>query len=243
MSVAVVTTFSPKGYEVYGRRFIDTFSAGWPDDVRLYVYFEGEKPKDASERATWISLDEDMDRKRFMEKYEDIEDKPGDYRFRVVRYSHKVWAQTAAPRDTQYLCWLDADCETQNHVTGELLAACLPELGKLASFLDRPYARHTETGFIAYNMNACASDFLDEFRRMYVSGDVVTLPEWHDCAVFDHVRRKFQRAGHRFHNLCPGAMGLNVFEQSPLAKFIRHNKGPARKQKEYGDPMLSMEEA
>jgi hypothetical protein len=242
MSVAVVTTFSPKGYEVYGRRFIESFALGWPEDVKLYVFHEGDKPKDASERAAWFSLDDDMDRKRFMERHEDIEDRPGDYRFRVVRYSHKVWAQTSAPRDAQHLVWLDADCETLNHVTADLLGACLPPAGLTAAYLARPYARHTETGFISYNMNACGSDFLDEFRRMYTSGDVVTLPEWHDCMVFDFVRRRFERAGHRFHNLCPDAVGLNVFEQSPLAKFIRHNKGPARKQKEYGDPMLSMEE-
>jgi hypothetical protein len=41
-SVAVVTTFSPRGYEVYGRRFIETFAKYWPDGpVRLFVYYEG----------------------------------------------------------------------------------------------------------------------------------------------------------------------------------------------------------
>lgn len=239
--IGVVTTFSEKGYRVYGKRMIASFDLYWPKDVKLYVYYEGAKPQDASERAQWFSLDEDQDRARFMLNHKDIEERPGDYRFRVVRYSHKVWAQTSAPRD-RYLIWLDGDTETQNKVTDDLLKQVLPPDGKVAAYLARPYHRHTETGFISYNMNSCAGDFLDEFRRLYTSGDITTLPEWHDCAGFDFVRRRFERAGHRFHNLCPGAYGLNVFEQSPLAKFVRHNKGPARKDQEYGDPMLSMEE-
>lgn len=235
--VIVVTTFSPKGYEVYGRRMIESFVESWPKEARLHIYYEGEKPADASAQVEWISLDDDADRRAFMAAHKDREDVIGDYRFRIVRYCHKVFAQTAAPRE-DYLIWLDGDTITTNHVSLEFLNTVLPPADKVASYLARPYHRHTETGFIAYNMKAGGSEFLDELRRLYTSGEIKNLPEWHDCMAFDAARRKFERKGYRFHNLCPGAFGLNVFEQSPLSKFLKHNKGPDRKERAYGDPML-----
>lgn len=242
MTFAVVTTFSPKGYEVYGRRFIESFAQHWPADVPLYVYHEGEKPTDANPRANWMPLDDDKDRARFMETHQDKPDRADDYRWCVVRYSHKVWAQTAAPRDTDHLIWTDADCETFAPVTEAMLRAVCGDQGQAGSFLGRPYHRHSETGFISYNMKSCGDWLLDALRQFYVLGDVLNLSEWHDCMAYDFMRRKFERAGHRFKNICPDAKGLSVFEQSPLKAFIRHNKGPDRKQKTYGDSMLSMEE-
>jgi len=238
MKLSVVTTFSPKGYEVYGRKMIESFATYWPTDVPLYVYYEGEKPADAHERATWMPLESDEDRTAFLKDHSAHD--PNDYRFNAARYSHKVFAQTRVFKfiaDGSYLFWMDADTETKNLITREVVDQLIPPGDKIASYLARPYHRHTETGFIGYGPNA--GPFLDEMRRVYVSGEIFKLPEWHDCAVFDHVRVKFERQGYRFHNLCPEAMGLAVFEQSPLARFIRHNKGPERKDREYGDPMLT----
>lgn len=230
--ISVVTSFSPKGYEVYGRVMIESFARFWPEDVKLYVFHEGDKPADASERAIWRSLDDDPDRTAFMATHKD---EGTDYRFRVCRYSNKVWAMTAAPW-SQYMIWLDGDTETVNPVTPDALWRLLPPDGKIASYLARPYFRHTETGFLAFGPTA--GYFLAEMRRIYTSDEVMKLPEWHDCAVFDHARVKFERTGNRFHNLCPTAMGLDVFEQSPLAAIVKHHKGPKAKAKVYGNSML-----
>lgn len=235
--ITLITTFSPKGYAVYGRRMIGSVANYWPQDVRFLVYHEGEKPEDAHPRAEWVSLDDDKDRAAFMASHKDVEQTPGDYRFRVVRYSHKVWAITGAPR-SRYMIWLDADSETLNPVTHDYLRKLLPSPAKVAAYLGRPYHKHSETGFISFDTHAGGSEFLDELRKLYISGAVKTLPEWHDCMAFDFVRRKFERAGYRFDNLCPDAIGLSVFEQSPLDKIVKHNKGPERKEIAYGDPML-----
>lgn len=240
MTYTVVTTFSPRGYEVYGRKFIDSFAKLWPADVPFYVYYEGEKPADANERATWKPLDEDVDRQKFMATHTDKD--PRDYRTCVVRFSHKVFAMTGAPRDTDNLIWCDADCETFAPVTHDMIKGVCADPGQVGSFLGRPYARHTETGFWSVRMNNCGDDFLDELRRTYTSGDILNLNEHHDCMAFDYVRRKFERAGHRFKNICPLAKGLEVFEHSRLSQFITHNKGPDRKLKNYGDSMSAMQE-
>lgn len=235
MKYAVVTSFSPRGYEVYGRKFIDSFSRFWA--YPLYVYYEGEKPLDACERAIWKSLDEDVDRQKFMTKHKDTDLR--DYRKCAVRYSHKVFAMTGAPRDHENLIWIDADCETFAPVTDEMIKGVCADPGQVGSFLARPYHRHTETGFWSVRMNNCGADFLDELRRAYTSGEIFNLSEWHDCMAFDFVRRKFERAGHRFKNLCPTAQGLDVFSHSRLKDFIKHNKGPDAKLRVYGDDMVA----
>lgn len=229
MKVSVVTTFSPEGYELYGRRMIESFKY-WPDDVKLYAFYEGEKPQDANERAIWKSLDADMDRALFIKMYGGKDD-PFDYRFRPVRYSNKVWAYTSLPND-DYLIWLDADTETVAKVTPEIMDELLPSGGEVASYLARPYYRHTETGFIGFAPGQQA--FLKEIRRLYTSGELLFLPEWHDCAAFDRARKTFERKGFAFHNLCPDATTLDVFEHSPLAGVIEHNKGPRSKATAYG---------
>lgn len=239
MKVAVVTTFSPKGYEVYGRRMVETFVANWPKDVWLHVFYEGEKPADADERAIWHSLDADQDRAKFLEVHKDPPMGPNewDYRQNIATYSHKVFAMTGAPRDCDYLLWLDADSETIAKVQEEFLPKIVSDR-HVATYLGRPWWRHSETGYIAFNMKAHGSEFLDDLRMLYTGGIIATLKEKHDCWAFDHVRVKWERNGFRFHNLCADAHGIDVFSQTPLGLIMKHNKGPNEKMRAYGNAML-----
>lgn len=242
-SFAVVTTFSPKGYRVYGRPMIETFAKHWPADVPLYVYYEGETPADANPRAEWLSLDTDPDRSRFMAEHRDApyDGKHLNYGQWPVTYCHKVFAYTAAPRLTDYLIWLDGDTETFGPVTQDLLERIAPGREQPASYLGRPWWRHSETGFICFNLRY--PDFLNTLRAVYTSGRVDQLPEQHDCAAFDDVRRRWEWDGHRFRNLSAKGFGLEVFEQTELAGVMRHNKGAASKMVAYGRDMLPPVEA
>lgn len=241
MKYSVVTTFSPRGYEVYGRRMLRTFTQWWPDDVDLYVFYEGERPSDATDRAMWISLDKDQDRAEFIRthnepKQERVSNWQDYYTQCVVTYCHKVFAMTSVPVEKGRLFWIDGDTETIDFVTHDYLASLLP-VGYICSFLDRPY-KHTETGFLGFNLNEkWGRNFLRDLRRVYTSDDIMKLPEKHDCAAFDYVRAMYEEAAFKFYNLCPGAKGLDVFSQSPLHKVFRHNKGPRGKTQAYNHPM------
>lgn len=236
-SFAVVTTFSPEGYRVYGRRMIETFAKRWPADVPLYVYYEGDKPADAPQ-AVWRSLDVDPDRAGFMTSHKDapFDGKHLNYGQWPVTYCHKVFAYTAAPRLTDYMIWLDGDTETFGPVTQDLLERIAPAHEQPASYLGRPWWRHSETGFICFNLRF--PDFLDTVRSIYTSGRIDELTEQHDCAAFDDARRSWEWDGHRFRNLSSAGYGLEVFEQTELASVMRHNKGASGKMVAYGKDML-----
>ncbi len=231
MKIAVVTSFSQRGYEVYGRRMIETFDKYWPADIPLYVYYEGDKPEDASERATWMPLDDDEDRARFMAKHRDH---PIDYRRQPVKFCHKVFAVTAAPRDADWLIWLDGDVDTVAPVTHEFLAKVLSD--GVAVYMGRDWWIHTEAGFIAYRLNEHGRAFLDDLRSYYTLGTVLTLPQWHDCMAFDHLRRTYERAGHEFRDLGANyhGPGLDVMPHTALGAVMRHYKGPKQKRLAYG---------
>ena len=230
--VAVVTTFSPRGYEVYGRRFIETFNEFWPDGpVKLFVYYEGDKPDDAVEWADWRCLDNDTDRAKFMVRFQDPVDPVWDYTKGIVKYSHKVWAMTSVPRSYERIFFLDGDTETIAPVTMDYLDSLLPK-GHVASYLGR--RRHSETGFLGFNTRDGGDDFLHDLRLFYKRGEIDKLPAKHDCAAFDFMRSMYEEKAYKFFNLSPNCEGLNAFRQSPLHTHFRHNKGPGGKSKAYG---------
>lgn len=231
--VAVVTTFSPRGYEVYGRRFIESFAKYWPDGpVRLFIYHEGDKPSDAVDWADWRNLDDDIDRFKFMARFQDPTDRVWDYTKGIVKYSHKVWAMTSVPRSYERIFFFDGDTETIAPVTMDYLDSLAPK-GYVASYLGR-HRRHSETGFLGFNTRDKGDDFLRDFRLVYKKGDIAKLPAWHDCAAFDFMRGMYEEAGFKFLNLSPDCKGLDAFSQSPLYGVFRHNKGPGGKTEAYG---------
>lgn len=57
-SIAVVTTFSQKGYIAHGHKMIQTFDRKWPKNVDLYVYYENKKPNIKSKRIHYINIED-----------------------------------------------------------------------------------------------------------------------------------------------------------------------------------------
>jgi len=236
-SITVVTTFSRKGYEVYGQRMLDSFNKFWPKDIPLYVYYEGDEEYTDDEEELlkwyWTPLDDDEDRAAFMARHTDH---PVDYRRQPIKFCHKVFAVTAAPRETDFLIWLDGDIETKAPVTHAFLDSVLPD-DCVATYMGREWWQHTESGFVAYN---CATksgrEFLDDMRLWYTHDAVIDLPQQHDCMVFDGLRKIYEQRGHKFNDLGKDyrGEGLAVMPHTPLGTVMKHNKGNKQKREAYG---------
>jgi hypothetical protein len=88
-------------------------------------------------------------------------------------------------------------------------------------FLNRS-RQHSEIGFWAVRLKPRTRQFLHEIAEVYRSDAFLDLPEWHSAFVWDHVRKQ---SGLVEQHLCrPGLTG-HVWPHSPLAKFMRHDKG------------------
>ena len=53
-SITVVTTFSDAGWEQYGKRFVETFTQHWPQDIKLKIYCDSVQP--GYPEVEWIKL-------------------------------------------------------------------------------------------------------------------------------------------------------------------------------------------
>jgi hypothetical protein len=234
----IVTSMHARGYEDYGKRFIDTFEEFWPRNYELWVYAEGFEFEPASSRTRSIDLlASSPDLVAFRDRHGQIAARRGataegyKYKFDAVRFSHKSFAivHAAAHCETRWMAWVDADTVTKRPVPVDLVASLL-EPGAFVAYFGRS-GNHTETGFVAYDLaHAGAREFFETIRRIYVSDEVFRLREWHDCEVFDVARTVLAAQGKiTSRNLSPKGQTAHPIVNSPLGEFIDHLKGPIRK--------------
>ena len=88
--------------------------------------------------------------------------------------------------------------------------------------------RHTETGFIGYNLNRKETyDFIRKNTEYWIDESVLSLPFKTDCHTFDAVRFQLPL---NYNNLCEpmgevSPIGSRVIEDSVLGSFLTHHKG------------------
>ncbi len=89
---------------------------------------------------------------------------------------------------------------------------------------------HTETGFLGFDLSRPnAAEFFDTVQRIYLSGEVFRLREWHDCEVFDVARTVLTAQGRiTARNISPGGT-IHPIANSVLGEYIDHLKGFERK--------------
>ena len=236
--VTVTTSMHHAGYEEYGRRFIETFEPGWPDNYRLRIYAEGFPLHPGSSRTTVLDLLQAVPevaefRRQFADRPQAQGRMPdGEYNYRLdaVKFANKSFATAHAARScgTRFLVWLDADCVTLKAVPRDLVASLIGEETFVAYF-GREFT-HTETGFLAFDLSRPnAAEFFETVQRIYLSGEVFRLREWHDCEVFDVARSVLVAQGRiTSRNISPGRM-IHPIANSALGDYIEHLKGPDRK--------------
>ena len=221
MNFACVTTFSPAGYEQYGKRFLESYIKHW--STPLWVYYEGQKPRIDHPLITWVNLDLDKDRAAFMARHKD---NTNDYRFQIVRFAHKIWALTDPERlaevDTETWIWLDADIETTDTVDEGFLSEVCPT-GFCGSYLGRVDWHHSECGFVSYSRRYGGVAFLSELREIYKTDKILEFDEHHDSFIFDKIKKGW------WYNISEGVRGMHVFDDCALGKKMKHYKGPLRK--------------
>lgn len=251
---AVVTSCSAKGWEEYGRRFVETYTQFWPADIPLYLVSEDELPQQRKP-VTLLSLRLSQTATEFMERHRDNmrahgrvhefadqgRKKPkttaGNYNFRydAFRFSKKVFAIDFVARTLCHggrLFWVDADVMTFAPVEHQLLERLLPS-DRALSCLDRG-EYHSECGFVGYNLDHPETrPFISAFADLYASDAVfavddagrLIVQEWHDSWVFDWLRRRRQTPTYPI----PHRSRSHPFANSELGRVADHKKGDRKR--------------
>ncbi len=242
-SYVVVSSFGKDGYALYGRTFLQSFSAYWPSAVRLVVYVDemlSDFPKDP--RIEYRLFSEVPAFAQFELQHKNNAAARGlvptrawkdkckqagyNFRFDAAKFCKKVFAIAACMRrfskEHVKLIWLDADVVTHKAVPMTLLEWILPE-GKHISYLDRG-GYHSECGVVGYDLR-CPEvvKFIEQFEELFTSGEVFSLSEWHDSFVFDQLRGRVRDAV-VFYKM-PHHGTNQPFNRSELRNFLVHLKG------------------
>jgi len=235
--LTVVTSFGPEGYELYGKKFVETFKQFWPPDVGLICAWEGPCPDTA---LNGFDLLETEPFKSFLERHKNDPVINGTkealpavwaakarrigYSFRhdAYKFSRKVFAVAAATKYLEggRLFWIDADVTTNRPVPKQLLHRLLPDTISLCYLKRRDY--HSELGFVGYNLHRKeARGFIAAYQNQYASDAFLKDQHWDDCNQFDYLVSKLSPTTKPILH----ARNMQPFDDSILGDYMTHNKG------------------
>jgi len=238
----IVTSWGEKGWEQYGKKFVETFLKHWKEE-NLIVYYE-VKPDFDHERVEFVdlfSVDGMTDTLEKLKNSDPIfmglrqipnsEKYSYDYRYDAYRFCRKVFAMAdAAIRCTDnVMCWIDADVIFHEDIPPDFIKDNFlnEETGAFIAYLARPQA-YSETGFIAFDMRSDDTrGVIETMRRVYGKGIFRWLGEWHDCYIFDFLR---ELSGVKTYDISNGMIIEHPFISSILGEYMDHMKGPQRKE-------------
>jgi hypothetical protein len=212
--IKVVSTFNQAGYELYGKKLIDSWS-NWPKCLEFKVYQEGFKLENGIDLLSidWlVKFKSRNSTKRF-----------SSFRWDAVRFAHKTAAVIDAAKNVDYLIWMDGDIFTHEQINESDIEDWLPSNDEYISWLWRRHM-YPECGFYVINVNHPVHErLMSEWLRLYETDDVFKLSEWHDSFVLKHLiltnAVKWKSLSGDFE------WDDHPFVNGPLGAFMDHSKG------------------
>ncbi len=242
MQTTIVTGFSGKGYDEYGKRFLDSFRK-YNSGFDLHLYTDGVLPIsmplvkqyqqdqikglpqflarwDKDKAATGCGEVGGWNKKECLNKY--------SYRYDAAKFCKMVYTMWSAAHlivdsaeipGSQYMIWLDGDTVVRKFIPVDLPTKALPDEYDFAYLGREP--KHTETGFLVFKLPECLP-ILDSWVEFYDKDLFFQQKEWHSAFLFDRAREK--HPGIKGFNLTPGGRG-HVIHQCFVGTIFDHTKG------------------
>lgn len=228
MTSRVITTFSIDGYELYGKKMVNTWLKFWPKDISLTVYTEGFKLEEKDPRLFEIDINEACPSLQVFKdkslKLIDPNNKKSKTRIsKAIRWSHKVYAMAHAlnHRTTDYLIFLDGDTYSFNSVPSNLAENLAKDHLFAVHFESLPAGLHFETGLVSFNMKHNQMlMFKDQLQRGYDNLDIHSLQKSWDGYWIAHLYQKF-----RLDVLNLAQQGRGVFSNPLVRGILAHDAG------------------
>jgi len=238
----LVTSFHDEGYDLYGKKFLESFIEHW--DIPLTVYYEIKRDFPVDNRITYKPLFE-LERLTDYLSREKIQviSVINNWKFNLFKFCRKAFIQAEEMKYEPFF-WIDADVVIDRKPDIDLTDL----LGdSLVAYMKR-INYHPCTSLVGFNTkHPEMPEFRHGYINQYLTDDVLTYPEWHDAYVFgryvnSYVNSKTIYAGNYIDvkNLCwnipneDKGFASNVFNL--VLPFARHNKGNLK----YEDRVLPM---
>lgn len=221
-----ITSFSPKGYEIYGKNFLEGAVECWPGEIVAYV---DETPDFRHDKISYKLLSENANLKAFLAYCERNPVFCGhisghyNYNYDARRFSFKAFSQfDALTYRKGKIFWLDGDIKFKKPLEADFLDDLFD--GKTICMMQRKNI-YTESGFVGFDTKGVAFDhFLETYIDVYRKGRLFNLPGWHDCYALDHAVAESLVPIKNLSEALPVG-NLNAIDFSPLSPYMKHNKG------------------
>ena len=248
-TISFVSTFHKPVLDLYGQRFVDSFSKNIDKNIKLYLYAEDCVPVINDDRIVLLDQKKELPKLvAFKEHWKNDPKANGippadikarrpkdwhkEFKWHAIRFANKVYAVfDAAQRcDTDWLIWLDADTFVHSPATYNDLLRFTPDRAWM-SYLGRG-KKWPECGFYGINLKTeTGQEFLKRFEQVYEDAEngIFKMEEWHDSFVFEEVRKEIQ-AKHSavpFLNISGDVINGegHPFINCDLGKYFDHLKG------------------
>lgn len=227
MSTKIITTFSKDGYELYGKKMVNTWLQYWPSTFELIVYTEEFKLLEKDSRLKEIDIDSACPSlikfKNNSLQFIDNKDKKSKRRIdKAIRWSHKVYAISHALQcKCDYLIFLDGDTYSKKQVDVTLPNKIVGNHLFGVHFETIKNSLHFETGFICFNMNHPQINILkNELQKGYDNLEIYSLQKPWDGFWFSYLYQKF--------NLDVINLGSGVFSNPLIKDSLVHEVGKSK---------------
>jgi len=229
--IRVCTLMYGNAWERYGETFAKTFTENWEEDIEIVTVTDRELP---FERSKLLNLNDIPDFNNFLEKWNKNPIIPNNvpdsemWRFHAIKWMPQgitpkaVLDMNSHWKDGDILVWMDADCETHDHVNEEWIEYVLGD-NDVASLFRKPI--HTEIGFFAIRLNEKTREAMNKFASLYCDYTIFEQKEWHSAFAWDVAIDSIKDIKKKNLNPTNGEKGLHVFPYSILAEKIVHWKG------------------
>ena len=234
MKKIFATTYNKKLYDEYAHQLITSYLTT-KQTIPMYVFVEDD-PKTYPQRNNvhYYNLFElEPECKEFGERHK--MKIANSFFEQAVRFSYKVFAQSAARNFGDKIYYVDSDCRFMDTIPESWYECCLPD-NKFLSFYDSP-TQYTETGFVAFNnTRKIANEFFDEYKKWYIKDRVYLIKRlgknfWTDCHTLDGTRQTFKdNPEYSEQALGDGVNGHIMARDKFINPYIDHRKGPRKRQ-------------
>jgi hypothetical protein len=247
--ISVVSTFHKPVLDVYGQRFVDSFSKNIAPEIDLYLYAEDCNPKTSDPRIHVFDHHKELPQLvAFKDKWGNVPKANGkcppeikakrprdwhkEFKWDAVRFANKVYAVFDAAKkcDSDWLVWMDADTYVHSPFNYKAFKSFLPDRTFL-SYLARG-RKWPECGFYGINLkHSTGQKFLNDFEHAYEHAEygIFQMEEWHDSYVFDEILKKVKKknpndATHNISGNIINGEGHPLIN-SGLGAYLDHMKG------------------
>lgn len=230
MKLGIVTTFSDKGFDEYGRHFVESCKKFLSPNITVYFYVDNIE---IEPRSNFVIRKLEPSIPELTEfKNRNKHRVPGKFLYDAVRFSHKSYCiyHAANNSNVDILYWLDSDTEIYDTITENYLRQFLPP-GCFTSYLGRP--DYSETGFLSFDLNhTSAKEYFELFKWYYDSDEIYKLKGQLDCHVYDAARVKLEQEGKiKNHNLSPEGVNKHHFNHV-FEGYMIHYKGERKEKRD-----------